>query len=318
MKNEYMGKTPKPKDFYKYWHSQVLMINNLSLDYQCQQKHCLNKYALYYDLTFTSFDGEKIYAKYIRPVHQNKVPVVLDFHRYGERSRGWHHLTRYVALDYAVVAMDCRGQAGFSHDTHAVQGTTVNGHIVKGIDGEVDEMYYRKIYLDGLLLLRIVSQLEGIDKAHMITFGRDQGAAIALVLAALNPSVYKCSMQYPILTDIKGIYELHKDTQLYDGLRYYLRWFDPLHLRIEQIFERLGYIDIIHFADMVSCQTLLATAMLDDIAPPLSQFALYNHLNCRKQHIIYEKHGHELINSFEDEYLKFIKIERNKKGAENG
>lgn len=110
-----------------------------------------------------------------------------------------HHLTSNIELDYAVVAMDCRGQACKSNDTYSVIGTTVSGHTIKGIDGDINDLYYRKVYLDALLLSRIVASFEDINDENMITFERDQGGAIAIALAALNPNIKKCSMKYPIL-----------------------------------------------------------------------------------------------------------------------
>lgn len=95
--------------------------------------------------------------------------------------------------------MDCRGQSGKSNDTYSVIGTTVSGHTIKGIDGDINDLYYRKVYLDALLLSRIVASFEDINDENMITFERDQGGAIAIALAALNPNIKKCSMKYPIL-----------------------------------------------------------------------------------------------------------------------
>lgn len=59
---------------------------------------------------------------------------------------------------------------------------------------------------------------------------------------------------------------------------------------------------------MVHFDVLLATAMLDTIAPVQNQYTLYNRLSRNKQHILFGKHEHELINQVEDEHLKFIRL----------
>lgn len=51
--------------------------------------------------------------------------------------------------------MDCRGQGGMSEDLGGVLGTTVCGHLMIGIDDELDQMYYRKVYLDAYLLSKL-------------------------------------------------------------------------------------------------------------------------------------------------------------------
>lgn len=290
----------------EYWKNQVEQLKKTNLSYSCRQRECLNSNALYYDLEFTSFDGEIIYAKYIRPSHNKKVPVIFDFHRIQERSQGWFHLTRYIALDYAVVAMDCRGQAGYSSDTQRVNGTTVCGYIMKGIDGDIDDLYYRKVYLDALLLSWIVEELDGIDNNKMITFGRDQGGAIAFALAALNPHIKKCSMLYPMLINIGELIEDNYDSGLSEDIRYYLRWFDPQNIRKEEILNELSYIDIMNFTSFIKADVLIASALLDVKTPSYSHKQLYDQLNCHKQLIEFVKHDHELINAFEDENLKFI------------
>ncbi|MEG0276817.1 MAG: acetylxylan esterase [Coprobacillus sp.] len=290
----------------EYWQKQVEQLRKVKLSYHCTQRKCLNSQAIYYDLEFTSFDGTKIYAKYIRPNHQEKVPVVFDFHRYQASSQGWFHITRYVALNYAVVAMDCRGQGGQSLDTLNSVGTTVCGHIMKGIDGQVEDLYYHKVYLDALLLSWIVEELEGIDSERMISFGRDQGAAIAFVLAALNPRIKKCSMLYPMLVDIRELIERNEESGMSEDIRYYMRWFDPLNNRKEEILNKLDYIDMINFTSLVKADVLLASAMLDTKTPAWSHKKLFEQLNCQKKLLQFVKHEHELINAFEDENLKFI------------
>ena len=169
-------------------------------------------------------------------------------------------------------------------------------------------MYYCKVYLDAYILSRIVEELESTDKSRMIAFGKGQGAAIALVVSSLNKNIKKCSMQYPFLCDFKRVYDMDLDVDAYEGLRYYFRWFDPMHLREKEVFEKLGYIDIVNFANKLNCEILMGTALLDTICPPSTQYAVYNNLNCDKKHIIFPKYDHELNNFFENENLKFIRF----------
>lgn len=45
---------------------------------------------------------------------------------------------------------------------------------------------------------------------------------------------------------------------------------------------------------------------MDTYAPPKGQAAIYNNLQCEKQWKIYPKYGHERVNFFENELVRFL------------
>ena len=304
----YRGSSIIPEHFNEFWTNKLKQVNELKLEYSLVRREFINKNACYYDIEFKSIDGSIIYAKYITPNKKGKFPVVLEFHDYKQSSKSWHHLTRYIALDYAVLAMDCRGQGGKTEDILNAKGPTVCGHIIKGINDEVEKMYYVQIYIDALILSRIAGELENTDKDRLIAFGRGQGATIALVVSALNSNIRKCSLQNPFLCDFKRVWEMDLDIDSYEGIRYYFKWFDPMHIKETDFFKKLGYIDAVNFAPLLKCELLVGTGLLDKVSPPSTQFAIYNNVTCNKKHIIFPKHGHEIINEFENENLKFMKF----------
>lgn len=306
---KYLGSNIKPDDFDSYWNNEIKIVDEMNLEYKITKKDFKNKKANYYEIEFKGIGGASIYAKYICPNSNEKVPTVLEFHEYKQASRGWHHLTRYIALGYSVLAMDCRGQGGKSEDLGGASGTTVGGHIINGLDDSVDNMYYRKVYLDGYILSKIAMELPHTDINKLITFGKGQGATIALVTASFNKNIKKCSTQYPFLSDFKRVWDMDLDVEAYEGIRYYFRWFDPMHINEEKIFEKLGYIDAVNFASRLKCELFMGTGLLDNISPPSTQYAIFNNADCKKRHVVFHKYGHELINFFEDENLKFMRFE---------
>ena len=64
--------------------------------------------ASYAVLTLAGLDGEPIECRCVMPGGAGPHPVVLAFHDATRSVRGWHHLTRFVALGCAVVAMQNR------------------------------------------------------------------------------------------------------------------------------------------------------------------------------------------------------------------
>lgn len=310
----YMGSSCCPDDFLKYWETQKRIVEDLfekedwkeEISFQMKEKVFKNCYAKYYEISFQSIDGASIYVKYVRPNSDQAVPVVLQFHDYEKASRSWFQLTRFPGIGYAVLAMDCRGQGGNSQDIHTTNGPTCAGYVMKGIQDSVDDMYYRFVYIDALIVSKIAEKLNNIDKEQMITFGEGQGGALAIVTSALNANIKKCAVLNPFLSDFKRVLEMNLDENFYAGMRYYFKWRDPLHKTEDEIFRKLGFIDIQNFASMIKAEFLMGTGLLDRCCPPSTQYAVYNKVNTKKHHSVFPKFEHEPIFIFEQIYLKFF------------
>jgi cephalosporin-C deacetylase len=178
-----------------------------------------------------------------------------------------------------------------------------------GMEGPVQEMYLFRLFADALLWCKVLRQLPGVDAQRLAVYGEGAGGALAIVCAAMAPGFVKCAAHYPLLCHYARVWELDFDTGPYEGLRYYFRWHDPLHQRRQEIFERLAYVDAVNFAPYVHCPVLLSTGLQDTVSPPSAQFALANALQAPLQHKVYPKHGHELNNFFENEWLRFLLTE---------
>ena len=97
---------------------------------------------------------------------------------------------------------------------------------------------------------------------------------------------------------------LNKDA--YDGLKYYFRHFDPNHEREDEIFERLGYIDIQNLAKRMKAKLLMFTGLMDTICPPSTQFAMFNKVTSEKDVVIYPEFGHEGLKGCQDKIFAFM------------
>lgn len=68
---------------------------------------------------------------------------------------------------------------------------------------------------------------------------------------------------------------------------------------------KLAYLDIVNFVPLLKSSLLVGTGLMNKICPLSTQYAVVNQAICSKKHIVFAKFGHELINQFKDEYLKF-------------
>lgn len=304
----YEGSSPKPHDFDSYWEKALADLDATAPDVELVEASFQSPSALCYDMYFTGTGGARVYAKFLRPRHiEGKAPAILLFHGYSGHSGDWREKLAYVLEGFCVLALDVRGQGGQSEDVGGVKGTTLNGHIVRGLsDPDPQKLLFRDIYLDTAQLARIAMSMDFIDENRVMAFGGSQGGALTIACAALEPRIRRAVSIYPFLCDYKRVWDMDLDAGAYAELRTYFRHFDPRHEREDEIFTRLGYIDLQYLAPRIKADVIMATGMLDPICPPSTQFAAYNKMTCEKQLKIYPDFSHEHLPSIDDIAFEFF------------
>lgn len=304
---EYRGRNPRPADFDEFWDSSLAEMNAIDPRAEFKPYPLQSKIADLYELTFTSTKGARIYAKFAKPKKiTGKAPAILQFHGLSGDSGDWCKLLSDVSQGFVVAAMDSRGQGGYSEDVGGTSGSTYSTPFVHGLDGDPKDMYCRNLFLDTAMLARIVMGLDYVDENRVATTGGSQGGGLALACAALVPSIRLCAASYPYMSDYKRVFEMDLNKGAYEGLRYYFRNFDPTHAREEEIFTKLGYIDIQFLAPRIRAKVLMATGLMDTTCPPSTQFAAYNKITSEKEVVIYPDYGHENIKGRYDLFFHFL------------
>lgn len=304
---EYYGISPRPADFDAYWDKALAELDATDPQPVLTPNTTIRlRNAEAFDLWFTGVGGSRIYAKYVRPKHAPRpLPALLFFHGYAWSSGDWHERLGYVGEGFAVAAMDVRGQGGKSEDYNAVKGTTQHGHFIRGLDDGPEKLLFRSVFLDTAQLARVVASLDEIDADRLGCVGGSQGGALSVVCAALAP-IKRCVSLFPFLSDYKRVWEMDLAKDAYAELKTYFRHFDPRHEREEEIFQRLGYIDVKNLAPRVKGETLMGISLVDTVCPPSTQFAIYNNLSGKKQNVIYPDFGHENLPGFHDKAFDFL------------
>ncbi|MBB5325734.1 cephalosporin-C deacetylase [Anoxybacillus tepidamans] len=309
---QYMGKNPRPSDFEEYWDRALQELERQSLEYTLVPADFQTEFAECYHLYFTGVGNAKVHCKLVKPKkQQRKGPGIAIFHGYSVDSGDWLDKIAYAAQGFTVLAMDCRGQGGLSEDPLSVaKGPTLRGHIIRGLnDPNPDKLYYRNVFLDTVQTVRVLKSIDGVDPERIGVFGISQGGALSIACSALEPSVKKTVAVYPFLSDYKRAWEMDIFNSAYEEIAYYFRCFDPNHEREEEIFRKLGYIDIQHLADRIQANVLWVTAMRDNICPPSTQFAAYNKIQSEKEMLIYHEYGHEYLPGLADiAFQRFLNL----------
>lgn len=305
---EYQGRNPRPADFDEFWDAALAELDTVEPNPDFKPYDLPSVCADFFELTFTSTKGARIYAKFAKPKNTEgkKIPAVIKFHGLSGRSRHWTELLTYVSQGYCIAYMDCRGQGGYSEDVGGVIGTTNTRPFTRGLDGDPQDLLMRDVFLDTALLTRIVMGLDYVDETRIGVTGGSQGGALSVACAALVPEVKLCAPIYPYLSDYKRVWEMDLAKGAYDGLSYYFRYFDPRHEHEDEIFEKLGYIDIQFLAPRIRAKLMMGTGLMDTTCPPSTQFAMYNKLTCEKSVVFYPDYGHETLIDHEDIIFKFL------------
>ncbi len=223
-----------------------------------------NKSAIYERWLITEEDYQ-IKARCIRPADEGKHPFVLMFHDLDRGVRGWHHMTRFLALGYGVVALDAEADP-------------------RDWKEQAPSIGFEERYRDALILANTALTLPCVDTGRTVTWGEGFGGGLALVVAAMLPGNLRCAALNPMPADFR-----HVCRQL-----------------SEEEGALLDYVDISNIASEVGGKVLMGICLMDETAPPEGQYAIYHALACEKALKVYPKYGHERVNFFENEVLKFL------------
>jgi cephalosporin-C deacetylase len=305
----YNGINPRPADFDTYWEESLAELDALDPQIELRRNDTLPlSNAECFDLWFTGVGGARIHAKYVRPRGLTApAPAVLGFHGYTGNIGDWTDKLAYISEGFCYAGLDCRGQGGASEDNLQVKGNTHHGHIIRGLDDpNPKNLLFRQIFLDTAQLARIVMSFPEVDAERIGAMGGSQGGALTLACAALEPRIRLAAPVFPFLCDYKRVWEMDLAKDAYQELKTWFRLFDPTHEREEEVFNRLGYIDLQYLAPRIKAETLFTVGLMDTICPPSTQFSAYNKITAPKDLVLYPDYGHEGLPGSNDRTFRFM------------
>ncbi|HXI96852.1 MAG TPA: acetylxylan esterase [Candidatus Acidoferrum sp.] len=302
----YGGRNPRPDDFDAYWDRALSELDATNPQPELVPHLSPARFAECFDLWFTGVGQARIHAQYVRPRSAGSHPAVLKFHGYSGSAGAWFELLPWAAQGMAIAALDVRGQGGLSEDVGGVAGTTLRGHIIRGLGGDPDKLLFRQIFLDTVQLARVVMSLPEVDPKRVGAMGASQGGGLTLACAGLESRIARAAPVYPFLCDYQRVWEMDLAVDAYEELTYYFKRFDPIHKHELEIFTTLGYIDVQHLAPRITANVLMTTALMDTVCPPSSQFAAYNKIKSPKEMVLYPDFGHDDLPGNDDRAFEFL------------
>ena len=303
----YTGRNPRPADFDEYWDQALAEMRALDPQTELVPHPLKAAFAECFDLYFTGVGGARVHAKLLRPKNAPVPhPALVMFHGYGGNSGDWSGKLGYVAQGYSVAALDVRGQGGLSQDVGGTTGRTASGHFIRGVDDAPEKMLFRQVFLDCAQLAGIVMAMPDVDAGRVGAAGGSQGGALTVACAALESRIKKAAPTFPFLSDYKRVWEMDLAAGAYQEIRDYFRTFDPRHEREDEVWTRLGYVDIQHLAPRIKAEVLMPVGLMDTVCPPSTQFAAYNKITSPKSLLLYPDFGHEDLPGASDAVFDFF------------
>ncbi len=242
-----------------------------------------------YAVRFDGFEGGRLAGWYLRPERRGRFPGLCVYHGYSGRATRPVDLLAFACQGIGVLSLDTRGQNGQSQDTSVEPEGHYTGWMTKGVR-DPRKYYYRYVYADAMRALELLAGREEIDSSRLAVTGVSQGGGITLAVSALSDRPILSLPDIPFLCDFRRSISI-APAGPYPEIPSFLKAFPHLY---EQTIRTLSYCDCLNLAPRIKCRTVISNCLWDDVCPPSTIFAVYNHITAEKQIEIYPFHKHDI------------------------
>lgn len=292
----YLPAREEPADFDQFWQQTLAE----TAEFPFNAKFELIDEGLTtidaYDVTFAGFGGQPVKGWFLLPRQRaDPLPCVVEFIGYsGGRGFVLDKLA-WPSLGFAYFVMDTRGQ-GWSHTRPGATvdvapqgiGSHVPGFLTQGIL-DPHTYYYRRVITDAMRAVELVRQQPAVLPEKIAVTGHSQGGGITLAVAGLDTAVAIAMPDAPFLCHYRHATEI-VDTSPYNEIR---RYCAAHRDQTETVFSTLSYFDGVNFAARAKAQALFSVGLMDDVCPPSTVYAAYNHFAGEKEMSVYSYNNHE-------------------------
>ena len=292
----YLPQREEPADFEVFWQQTLAETAQFPLNAQFEPVDEGWQTIEAYDVTFAGFGGQPVRGWFLLPRHRTgPLPCVVQYLGYSGGRSFISDWLAWPSLGFAYFVMDTRGQGwannrpGSTADV-APEGTGphVPGFMTQGIL-DPKTYYYRRVFMDAVRALAAVKEHPAVKAEQIAITGASQGGGITLAVAGLDTAVSLAMPNVPFLCHYRRATEI-VDTSPYNEItRYCVSHRD----KVEAVFRTLSYFDGVNFAARANAQALFSVGLMDDICPPSTVYAAYNHYAGPKEMAVYRYNNHE-------------------------
>jgi cephalosporin-C deacetylase len=291
----YKPKRTENKDFDAFWKKTLDDARKHALKPEFKPVDVGLRTLDTYDVTFSGAHGQRIKGWLLLPKHRKgKLPCVVEYIGYGGGRKFPTDWTLWAAAGYAHLVMDTRGQgsAWGKGDTGDPEPEGTNNHhpgfMTRGILKR-ETYYYGRVFTDGVRAVEAAQSFDAIDPDRIATTGGSQGGGITIAVAGLSPAVKIAMPDVPFLCHYRHATRITAAHPYEEISRFLLVHRD----KVEQVFDTLSYFDGVNFAARAKARTLFSVGLMDEVCPPSTVYAAYNHWKGKRDILVYEYNHHE-------------------------
>lgn len=230
----------------------------------------------FYKIKFQAIDNSVIELDLALPKKRIN-GIIVEFPEFKTPPKDYLSLSKYSFLNFAVLSMHIRGQAGNSQNKQPCC-------YFPFIDNYSDTPYYKYVYQDAIDAISLIEDI--LPNKPIFLCGVGQGAALSIVAAA-HKVIKRIFISDCALCDLNNIYLTNNDNGCYSQIREYIT-FNPT--KEDFLLEKLDEIDILNYSPFVNSKIYYSYSHIDIVTPHFAQKKLlaslkniilinYRHLN---------------------------------------
>jgi cephalosporin-C deacetylase len=305
----YKPERTEPADFDDFWARTLRESRQHPLNAVFVPCETGIKLIDVFDVTFHGYAGQPIKGWFLLPKERAKpLPCIVEYIGYGGgRGKPFDWLL-WPNMGYATFVMDIRGQGSNwrSGDTPDVEDEPANpqypGFMTRGVL-KPETYYYRRLFTDAVRAVEAARSHPAVDATRIAINGGSQGGGMSLAVAGLVHDLSAVMADVPFLCHYRRATEL-VDTDPYHEI---VRYCKCNRDKADTVFKTLSYFDGLNFAARAQAPALFSVGLMDDICPPSTVFAAYNHYAAAKQIRVWPYNQHEGGETFQNiEKIKFL------------
>ncbi len=275
-----------PADFEAFWQAVVAESEALPLIYErVHQPEDDTPTHRVFRLRWQGADGKGREGWYAVPrtLQTGRLPGLLYLPGYGI---GTVPINEHTAFDrFITLSPNLHGYAVEPNIPYSPE----YGYFTQGIESP-QTYVYRRILLDCLLAVRVLTAQSEVDGERIIAAGLSQGGGLAVILSAWCPLVRVVVAELPALTYWE--YLLNATAWRYP-IKEFADYLQATGQSVDMLLNTLQYFDTVNHAPFVRVPVQLSLALKDPGIRPPVVFSLYDALPRPKRLLIYEELGHD-------------------------